>query len=297
MWKIRALTFLIVMACAPLAGAADFEKLTVPDNLALTIDPLDATGSVVISLVNKSGKTSRIDLQGDSLISAATHLPSHGATIQLARPGGGAETTELTSEDLPSNQELSVRVLVHNLVEPGDYNLTLLNGAVAVGQVRVSGFPFRVHPDAPTGNPVPLVMGSGYGGFTIRNDDPFTYPVKWEVSARNRKAKGTMSVGPNRSERVNFPDCSAPNQSDCQVAEAGLWDTFCLCLRDESENGHLRIHSAFGSGMNPKMAIFASLISLPRTRPSRSRPSRFSPQRCPYGRIRLKKRPWWAASF
>jgi len=69
MWKIRALTFLIVMACAPLAGAADFEKLTVPDNLALTIDPLDATGSVVISMVNKSGKTSRIDLQGDSLIS------------------------------------------------------------------------------------------------------------------------------------------------------------------------------------------------------------------------------------
>ena len=270
MWKIRALTFLIVMACAPLAGAADFEKLTVPDNLALTIDPLDATGSVVISLVNKSGKTSRIDLHGaTSLISAATHLPSHGATIQLARSGGGAETTELTSEDLPSNQELLVRVLVHNLVEPGDYNLTLLNGAVAVGQVRVSGFPFRVHPDAPTGNPVPLVMGSGYGGFTIRNDDPFTYPVKWEVSARNRKAKGTMSVGPNRSERVNFPDCSAPNQSDCQVAEAGLWDTFCLWLRDESENGHLRI-----SYLPPKNAAqpFAPFAVFPATLSLRAHP-------------------------
>ena len=47
MSKIRTLTFLIVIVCAPLANAADFEKLTVPDNLALTIDPFDATGSVL----------------------------------------------------------------------------------------------------------------------------------------------------------------------------------------------------------------------------------------------------------
>jgi hypothetical protein len=240
MWKIRALTFLIGIVCAPPASAADFEKLAVPDNLVLTIDPVDASGSVLISLINKSGKTSRIDLHGDGVISTATHLPSHGATVHLSR-SGGSEATELTSEDLPSNQELAVRVLVHNLIEPGDYSLTIFNGSVAVGQVRVSGFPFRVHPDAPTGSPVPLVMGYAYGGFSIRNDDPFTYPVAWEVHARGRTAHGTMVVGPNRSEQVGFPICNSPKQVMCTEEPHSLWDAFCLWLRDESENGHLRI--------------------------------------------------------
>jgi hypothetical protein len=265
MWKIRSLTFLIVIACATIADAAEFEKLTVPDNAALTIDPLDAIGSVLISVVNKSGRSSRVDLHGDSLISVGTHLPSHGATIQLARPGGAAETTELTSEDLPPNQELSVRVLVHNLVEPGDYSLILSNGPVALGQVRVSGFPFRVHPDAPTGNPVSLVMGFGYGGFTLRNDDPFTYRVAWEVTARGRKVTGKTSVGPDRAEQVSFPDCSTPNQSDCHAAEAGLWGAFCLWLRDGSENGQLRIsYFSPNNAAQPfaPFAVFPATLSL-----------------------------------
>src|ERR1039457_3051330 len=120
MFKLRVLFILTGMACAPLAPAADFEKLTVPDNLALTVDPIDATGSVLISVVNKLGKTSRVDLHGDNLISAASHLPPHGATIRFSL-SAAAETAELTHEDLASNQELPVRVLVHHLIEPGDY--------------------------------------------------------------------------------------------------------------------------------------------------------------------------------
>ena len=133
-----------------------------------------------------------------------------------------------------------------------------------MGQIRVSGFPFRVHPDAPTGNPAPLVMGSGYGGFTIRNDDPFTYRVAWEVSARGGEAKGTLSVGPNRSEQVGFTDCNTP-KSNCQVTKAGLWDAFCLWLRDESENGNLRISYRLSNDTAPPFApsaVFPATVSL-----------------------------------
>jgi hypothetical protein len=73
-------------------------------------------------------------------------------------------------------------------------------------------------------------MGSAYGGFTIRNDDPFTYHVAWEITARGRRATGTKIVGPNRSEQVGFPICRVPNKSNCQVKEGGLWDAFCLWL-------------------------------------------------------------------
>jgi hypothetical protein len=263
MFKLRALLISTVMACVPLARAADFEKLTVPDNLALTIDPIDATGSILISVVNKSAKTSRVDLHGDSLISATSHLPPHGASIKFSL-SGAAETAELTHEDLASNQDLPVRVLINNLIEPGDYTFTLFNGTVAVGQIRVSGFPFRVHPDAPTGSPVALTMGSGYGGFTVKNDDPFTYKIAWEVSARGRKAKGTATVGPNSSQQVNFPQCSAPTETDCQVEHAGLWDAFSLWLRDESEDGHLRI-SYLGPDPSQPFApasVFPATLSL-----------------------------------
>jgi hypothetical protein len=260
MLKLRTLFVLTAMACAPLAGAADFEKLTVPDNLALTIDPFDATGSVLISVVNKSGKTSRVDLHGDSLISAASHLPPHGASIEFSL-STAPETAELTTADLPSNQELPVRVLVHNLIEPGDYSFTLFNGTVALGQIRVSGFPFRVHPDAPTGSPVPLTTG---GEFTLRNDDPFTYNITWEVTARGRRFTRATTIGPNRSKQVIFPQCSADNRTNCQEVEGG-WVAFCLWLRDESEDGHLHIsYAAPGQPAQPfaPSSVFPVTLSL-----------------------------------
>lgn len=260
MFKLRVLFILTGMACAPLAPAADFEKLTVPDNLALTVDPIDATGSVLISVVNKSGKTSRVDLHGDNLISAASHLPPHGATIRFSL-SAAAETAELTHEDLASNQELPVRVLVHNLIEPGDYTFTLFNGTVALGQIRVSGFPFRVHPDAPAESPVALTMGSSYGGFRVRNDDPFTYNIAWDVAAHGWKAKGTATVGPNSTQQVSFRQCTA-GDSDCPVDSS--WGAFCLWLRDESEDGHLRI-SYVGPNPNQPLApvsVFPATLSL-----------------------------------
>ncbi len=238
MGKIGAIGFLMVTAWASVAGAADFEKLTVPEGLIVTIDPLNASGSVVFVVANKSGKPSRVGLHADSPLSAATRLPAHGATVQLTGSGGTAGNAASTSEDLPAGQDLAINVQVKDLVEPGDYSVTLLNGTVPLGQIRVAGFPFRVHPDAPSGNAASVRMGSHYGGFTIRNDDPFSYNITWEVTGRDRNGFGSMMIGPNRSEQI---DCRS-SQSNCQVgSNPGPWARFCLWLRDESEDGRLRI--------------------------------------------------------
>lgn len=265
MYATRILMSLLAISIGPSVPAAEFEKLSMPDGLAFTVDPLTGVGSVRFSLVNKSGRPSKLDLRSEGLAGVASHLPPHWVKLDLKV--SASPRADISTQSLNPNESMDFAATVSDLVEPGDYSFTVFNGPIPLGKIQVSGFPFRVHPDASSGSAVPIPLGPDTGRFAIRNDDPFTYQIEWELSYGSKTMQGRASLRPSSVTEVEIRCNSAPH-AGCSNKAEDAWEWFSLWLRDESRDGRLRLTyikapgtNSAGSGVTPSI-LFPARVSI-----------------------------------
>jgi hypothetical protein len=256
----RAVAFSAVLCAfawsSPVFGA-DFEKLSAPENLAITIDPLQPVASITFPISNGTAKPSSLNLRLEGFTGTLTHVAPHDATVKLFL--NGVESTLKQPDILAPKGEIYARIDVTELTESGEYSVNLFNGPVALTRVQIAGIPFRVHPDVAAGMPVAVVVGPDRLHFSLRNDDPFVYPVKWEIDFEAGTVKGTAAIHSNSTEVF----CSRSTQS-CKwnVSENG-WDWFSGYLRDSSYDGRLRIELAAPGQRPAGSPQFLPLVSYP----------------------------------
>jgi hypothetical protein len=257
--------FFLTFSSLWIASAADFEKLSVPGGLAIAIDPMKSVAvSEPFNITNETAKPSSLDLRLDSFVSLSTHLTSHGATAKLTLDN--AESSKGQSDSSPGvlapKATILARIEVRGFIESGEYSLGLYNGTVPLGSVKITGAPFKIHTEAADGTAMPVVVGPDSLNFTVRNDDPVTYPVRWELAFGSTTLDGTALLRPGATD---IAYALAENPAQPRVLSANAWERFCSYLRDGAFDGRLRVTLATpdSSQRAPVAEAFAPVAAFP----------------------------------
>jgi hypothetical protein len=258
--------FFLAFSSSSAAPAADFRKLSVPEGLAITIDPMKSVAaSEPFNITNETATPSSLDLRLDSFVSNSTHLPSHVGDARLSldkieSPKGQSDGS--LSGVLAPKATIVARIEIRGFIETGDYSLALHNGPVPLGNIKITGVPFKIHTEAANGTAMPVVVGPDSLQFTVRNDDAVTYPVHWELAFGSRTLQGSAILHPGATE-IAYP--SGGNQMQSLTLPGDAWERFCSYLRDGAFDGRLQVTlvPVEGSQRAPLAEAFAPMAAFP----------------------------------
>ncbi|MGD0367839.1 MAG: hypothetical protein ABSA94_10300 [Acidobacteriaceae bacterium] len=175
----------------------------------LDLDGNATTASTTLQLYNPNPSALRYNLTIRDAVAKNTGKPAdwlvsfYGSDNKPAGP--------LLSGSAPPKQPFSVRVDLSNLVEAGETTAQLRSDDDRIADLRLvkqRGLPFRVSLD---GNPpekpvIHLVKGTPLD-LRLKNDDPMSYPLQWQISLNGRTVTGATMAGPNGITRFTVtPD-------------------------------------------------------------------------------------------
>jgi len=230
------------LVSSSVAPAADFAKLSVPKGLTIAVDPTKSAGATEpFNITNNAAKPSNLDLHLENFVSVSSHLPAHGAvpTLSLDKTESSkGQSDNLSPGILASKATLVATIGISGFIESGDYSLALYNGPVLLGNIRITGVPFRVHTGPTDGTPMQITVGPDSLRFTVHNQDALTYPVSWELTFGSNTLKGNAVLLPGAAEIAYSPE---DNPTQWRALPGSSWERFCSYLRDSVFDGRLRI--------------------------------------------------------
>jgi len=173
----------------------------------MVIEPGVSTGSVQLQFLNSSTTEIKgILLTASDFVSDTTRRPL-GAKVTFAKEGESAGKPTLEHAALASGQSLMVRLDVANLWESGEAAVALHNHAEKVGTLKAMKYrlPFNVKVDsAATGVPEITFLKGETKKIVLKNDDPVTYVVSWQLSAAGASydGRGQITIPPNGTRAI-----------------------------------------------------------------------------------------------
>jgi hypothetical protein len=214
-------------------------QLTLLDVPTLVVDPNSKTATALLQLKNTTGKAVTIALSARDFESLTTG-DKLGTTIRFSTPDGPERKTvyvyDEEEERLPPDEILSVRVHVSGLWEAGESESELLNNGVRIATLTALFYrpPFSVKPLFKNPEQPELSFEAGKSStLLLKNDDPMTYQLHWELIVEGIPSTGDspVTVGPNST--------SPP----ITIAPPDGWFTSCVSglFKEDIRNGFLTL--------------------------------------------------------
>src|SRR5262249_52744364 len=136
-----------------------------------------------------------------------------GAKVTFSDATQTAVTPTYTKE-IPAKNTLLVKLDITNLWEAGESKAALYNNGAKIGEVTAQKYrlPFAVKLDVATPDkPEVSFERCRPGLLVLKNDDPITYPVHWELFLGGKTLKGPDVILPaNGSVRLEITDVILP---------------------------------------------------------------------------------------
>jgi hypothetical protein len=199
------------------------------NNPTLIVDPGSSTASGWLHVRNNTSVTQAVTLSASDFTSTDT---SHFLGAKVLLDATGMSFTTLGA--MPPGGTVPVRIEVSNLWDAGESTAVLYTNGLAFATLRAvrDRVPFKVTMEGTPVERPEMLFNSGHPvSLILRNDDPMTYIVRWELDIDGR-------VVTNATTRL--PPTSTTVATDL-VSKGIFRGGPCSWLKDEVRDGQLRL--------------------------------------------------------
>ena len=196
-----------LLAASPVhAATATPQPTIVGGHPVVVIDQGTNAGTAFLRLRNDTRADMRISMSSGSVVSLTTGKEL-GAKVTFWGPGDSAGKTEYELAKLGAGALITIKIDLANVWEAGESEAALDNRGVTIGKIKATKYrvPLSVKVDGPgTDKPELSVDREKGGNLLLRNDDPMTYPVTWQllVSGKPGLLSGKAILPPTSSISV-----------------------------------------------------------------------------------------------
>ena len=204
----------------------------------IIIDRNTGKGSQLVSLRN-SDTTKQLNASLTGVVNTAT-TPKPRITLRDdANSGKDQDVYQLT---IAPNSIASVTVVATNATQVGEFEVELRNGDELIGKLKLIHFPFAVTLDGPNPNKAEVSMvDQTLTTFTLKNDDPVSYPVIWRLRIDGIDVCGDQLTLPAKG--LGLLQC----RPSLSLRLARVWEFFKV----ERTEGHtLLLYPQTAAGLN-----------------------------------------------
>src|SRR6185295_12100001 len=232
--QIFCLSLSVIAALVFPTVSARAQQPSVLESPTIFVDPATNASSIVLRIRNTTNKRIvNVSLSAGPFISRTTQLDT-GARALFSGPKDTAGKPTYDLKVVPPRSVHSVKVEVSNLVEAGESEAALYNNETEIGKLRALKYrpPFAVKLNTATPDNPELSFEQGKPSqMIIKNDDPMTYPISWELLIGEKTITGTDVILPPSSSKTVPID--TPNE----------WFTsgFAGLFKDEIRDGTLTL--------------------------------------------------------